>query len=130
MRYSRITAAFLVMITAFQLAGCAALLVGGAVGAGSVVYIKGQLNEDMAVSVRKVHDAAILSLRELGLPIIEDKHDRLSASVKARTADGSDVWISVESRTQDSSKITVRVGIMGDEQKSRQILDAIHRNLR
>jgi hypothetical protein len=118
------------MISALQLVGCAALLVGGAVGAGSVVYIKGQLKEDMAVSVRRVHDATIPALKELGLPIIEDNHDRLSASMKSRTADGSDVWIAVESVTQDSSKITVRVGLIGDERKSRQILDAIHRHLR
>jgi hypothetical protein len=122
--------ALLFLFSAMQLAGCAALLLGGAVGAGSVVYVKGQLKEDMGASVRRVHDASASALKELGLPIVEDSHDRLSASMKSRTADGSDVWITVESVTQDSSRITVRVGIIGDERKSRQILDAIHRNLR
>ena len=118
-----------VMLFALELAGCAALLVGGAAGAGSVVYVKGQLKEDMAASVPRVHDASISALKELSLPIIEDNHDKLSAKITSRFADGSDVWIEIESVTAESSKITIRVGVMGDEQKSRQILDGIHKHL-
>ena len=117
------------MLFALQLTGCAALLVGGAAGAGSVVYVKGQLKEDMAASVPVVHDASISALKELNLPIIEDAHDKLSAKITSRFADGNDVWIEIESVTAESSKITIRVGVMGDEQKSRQILDVIHKHL-
>ena len=117
------------VLTVTQLAGCAALLVGGAAGAGSVVYIKGRLNEDMNASASKVHDASISALRELNLPIIEDKHDNLSAKIKSRFADGSDVWIEIQSLAAESSKITIRVGLLGDEYKSRQILDGIHKYL-
>jgi len=117
------------MLLAPELTGCAALLVGGAAGAGSVVYVKGQLKEDMAASVPAVHDASISALKELNLPIIEDAHDKLSAKITSRFADGSDVWIEIESVIAESSKITIRVGVMGDEQKSRQILDSIHKHL-
>lgn len=118
-----------VMLFALQLAGCAALLVGGAAGAGSVVYVKGELKEDMAASVSRVHHASIAALKELGLPIIEDTHDELSAKIQSRFADGSEVWIGIESFTAESSKVTIRVGVMGDEQKSRQILDGVHKHL-
>jgi hypothetical protein len=43
---------------------------------------------------------------------------------------GDDVWVEIESVTAESSKVTVRVGILGDEHKSRQILDGIHKHLR
>jgi len=119
-----------VMLFAIELAGCVALLLGGAAGAGSVVYIKGQLKEDMAASVPRVHDASISTLKELNLPIIEDNHDKLSAKIKSRFASGDDVWVEIESVTAESSKITIRVGILGDEHKSRQILDGIHKHLR
>jgi Protein of unknown function (DUF3568) len=117
------------MLFAIELAGCAALLLGGAAGAGSVVYIKGQLKEDMAASVPRVHDASISALKELSLPIIEDNHDKLSAKIKSRFADGHDVWIEIESVTAESSKLTIRVGILGDENKARQILNGIHKRL-
>ena len=112
-----------------ELAGCAALLVGGAAGAGSVVYVKGQLKEDMSASVPAVHNASISALKDLNLPIIEDNHDNLSAKIKSKSADGQDVWIEIESVTAESSKITIRVGVMGDKNKSRQILDGIHKYL-
>ncbi len=116
-------------VLAIQLSGCAALLLGGAAGAGSVVYVKGQLKEDMNASVPSVYAASISALKELNLPITEDKHDNLSAKVKSRFADGQDVWIDVEYLSVESSKLTIRVGVMGDERKSRQILDAVHRHL-
>ena len=124
---------FLLMLSAvllaMQMTGCAALLVGGAAGAGSVVYVKGQLKENMNASVSRTHDACIYALRELKLPVIEDNHDRLSARIKSQVANGSDVWIEIESLGTEASKVTVRVGIMGDEPKSRQILDAIQQHL-
>ncbi len=130
MTYHKVLVVLSTVLLALQLAGCAALLVGGAAGAGAVVYVKGQLNENMNASVSRVHGASISALGDLKLPIIEDNHDRLSAKIKSQFADGSDVWIEIESVTSESSKITVRVGVTGDEGKSRQILDAIHRHLR
>ena len=119
----------LFMYFAITFAGCAALLVGGAAGAGSVVYVKGQLKENMTAPVAAVHNASISALKELNLPIIEDNKDKLSAKIKSKVANGDDVWIEIESVTAESSKITIRVGILGDQQKSRQILDGIRRHL-
>jgi hypothetical protein len=129
MKHFKILLVLSAVFLATQLAGCAALLVGGAAGAGSIVYVKGQLNEDMSASVLRVHDASISALKELNLPVIEDSHDNLSAKIKSHFADGSDVWIQIESRAAESSRIRVRVGILGDEYKSRQILDGIHKHL-
>jgi len=109
--------------------GCVALVAGGAAGAGTVVYIKGQLNEDINAPAPKVYDASISALKDLNLPIIEKRHDSLSAKIKSEFADGSAVWIDIESLSFQSCKITIRVGIMGDEYKSRQILEGIHRHI-
>ncbi len=117
------------LLCASTLTGCLALLAGGAAGAGSVVYVKGQLRETMDATVTAVHSASVATLKELGLPAIEDKYDELSAKMKSRFADGQDVWIDIEYITVQSSRLTIRVGIMGDERKSRQILDGIHRHL-
>jgi hypothetical protein len=117
------------VLLSMQMEGCVALVAGGAAGAGTVVYIKGQLNEDINAPVTKVYAASISTLKDLGLPIIEDRHDSLSAKIKSEFADGSNVWIEIESLTSESCKVTIRVGIMGDEYKSRQILDHIHKHI-
>lgn len=128
-RFKNLLAALSCLLFAVELTGCAALVLGGVAGAGSVVYIKGELKEDMAASVPAIHSASVSALKDLNIPIIEDNHDQLSASIKSKFADGSDVWIQIESVTAKSSKVTIRVGIMGDENKSRQILDGIHKHL-
>jgi hypothetical protein len=120
---------FSFLIIATGLTGCIALLAGGAAGAGSAVYIKGQLKEDFSVSVATAHTASVAALKELNLPIIEDNFDKLTAKMKSRFADGNDVWIDIEYITLESSKLTIRVGILGDERKARQILDAIHNHI-
>jgi hypothetical protein len=119
----------LFVFVSMQMEGCVALVAGGAAGAGTVVYIKGQLDEDINAPVSRVFGASISALKDLGLPLIEERHDRLSAKIKSEFADGSDVWIEIESLTSQSCKITIRVGIMGDEYKSRQILDRIHKHI-
>jgi len=89
----------LFVLLSMQMEGCVALVAGSAAGAGTVVYIKGQLNEDINAPVSKVYDASISTLKDLNLPIIEKKHDSLSAKIKSEFADGSDVWIEIESLT-------------------------------
>ncbi len=131
MNYVKLCALLLCsVLTLTTLPGCIALLAGGAAGAGSVVYVKGQLKDTVNAPVTAVHSAASATLKELSLPIIQDNHDTLSARMKSRFADGQDVWIEVDYVTLESSRITVRVGIIGDERKSRQILDGIYKQLK
>jgi len=53
------------VLVTMLLAGCAALLLGGAAGAGGVVYVKGKLNEDVNASASQVHEATVAALKEL-----------------------------------------------------------------
>ena len=112
-----------------QASGCATLLTGAVAGAGGVVWIKGKLREEVNVSVSKVHEAVLKSLQELELPVKEDKKDKLTAKVKSEFADGKHVWIDIQSLTETSTRITIRVGIWGDEIKSRKLLDTIHHHM-
>lgn len=128
-RFTSVGTIFMFIIIAAQLTGCAAVVVGGAAGAGTVVYVKGELHEDINAPATRVHHASVLALRELELPVIENNHDRQSAKMKSKFSSGEDIWIDIESVTAESSKVTIRVGLMGDENKARIILDKIHRNL-
>src|SRR3990172_8145128 len=95
----------LVIPLVMQLAGCATFVAGGAVGSASVVYVNGQLSDIIDAPVPNVYEASISTLKELGLSIIEDRHDTLSARIKSKFADGEDVWVAIESITTMSSKV-------------------------
>lgn len=105
-------------------------VVGAAGGAAGAVYVMGQLKDRLDAPVAQVHDAAVAALKDLGLPIKEDKTDKLSAHVESEFADGQHVWITIEAEGEAASKITIRVGMVGDEAKSRKILDTLNQHLK
>jgi hypothetical protein len=110
-------------------AGCFWLVVGAAAGAGGVIWATGKLKQELNVSVDTAHKAALKALKDLELPVIVDKKDQLTVKMESEFSDGARVWIDIDSITVKSCKIEVRVGTMGDERRSREILQTIQRYL-
>lgn len=109
--------------------GCLALAVGVTGGAAGAVYVMGKLQEELTLPVPAVHKAAVVGVKDLGLPIVDDKGDKLTAHLESEFADGKHVWIDLDSVADFRTQITIRVGILGDEVRSRKILAAIKAHL-
>jgi hypothetical protein len=109
--------------------GCVALMVGAGAGAAGTVYVMGKLEERVEASVPKVRKATIAGLNDLNLPIHKNDGDKLSAQIESKTADEKTIWIKINFVTESLSELTIRVGLTGDEQRSREILRAIKRHL-
>jgi len=111
--------------------GCTALLLGAGAGAGvaGATYVMGKLEDEVEVSVTKVHHAAVAALKSLDLPVDKNRRDKLSAEIESETADQKKIWISIHSLGQTRSKISIRVGLIGDEVRSRRILEAMRQRL-
>jgi hypothetical protein len=109
--------------------GCAALVVGAGAGAAGVIWYEGKLEETVATPVPNVHQAVEAGLKDLNITITEDKYDGLTAKVRGVLADGKKVWIDAESVSASTTKITIRVGVLGDKDFSLRIRDAIKRHL-
>lgn len=116
-------------VTLFAQVGCIAAAVGAAAGAGAVVYIKGTLEETMSYPTPVVYDAVRAALRDMKIPVLEDKHDSLNAEIKGRFADNTNLWIWIDSVSSTASTLKIRVGTFGEENRSRQVLDKIHQHL-
>lgn len=110
------------------LSGCF-LMLGAGAGVGGTVYVMGKLKEDITAPVGKVHEAARAALADLGLKVLEDKSDAMTAHLESEFADGKRVWIDVDKTTDTVSTLTIRVGLVGDEARSREILDKIKAHL-
>ena len=127
--FKRLILAVLLIVSSLQLYGCFALLAGAAVGAGGVIWVTGKLQQDLNASLDRVHKAALAALKKQDLPIIVDRKDKLTGKVESQYADGKHVWIDLDYLTKSTTKITIRVGTLGDERRSREILDEIIRHL-
>lgn len=112
-------------------AGCAVFLLGAGAGAGAggAIYVMGKLEDEVNASVPALRQAAIAALKDLDMPIVNDRGDKLTATVESRTADGKRVWITIDSMTPSRSKVSIRVGYMGDETRARRILETMRRHI-
>ena len=126
---SRAPVFVLYAVLAFFCSGCLSLAVGVAGGAAGAVYVMGKLKDELNHDVPVVHKAAVAALADLELKLLEDKVDKLSAHVESEFADGEHVWIDLESLSDSRTRVTIRVGITGNEVRARKIYDAIKRHI-
>ena len=125
----RVMNAVLLGVTAFYCAGCIPLIVGAAAGAGSVIWAKGALEQELNKPMDHVYTASKAALKKLKLPIAADKKDNLSAKIESQSADGKHIWITLTYIAQHTTKISIRVGALGDELRSKEISDMIAKYL-
>jgi hypothetical protein len=121
----------LIIMTVFFLSGCVAvpLLIGAGVGGAGVYWYKGKLEETVPYTVSRVHRATVAGLKSLDIKITQNQADKLTMKVQGRLADGKKVWIDAKSEGGNSTKLTIRVGAMGDKEYSKRIRDAIVKRL-
>ena len=115
--------------TVVATSGCFALVVGAAAGAGGVIWAKGSLVKELNVPLDRAHKAGVSALKKLELPIIIDRKDKLTAKLESKFADGTNVWIDMNSLTSKTTKVVVRVGAIGDQTRSQEIMDMIEKYL-
>ena len=124
----RLMLSLFLIAMSFQLSGCFALFVGAAAASG-VVWVKGKLQQNVDAPLDKTHAATLTALKKLSLPVIADRKDKARAKVESEYSDGKHVWVQLDYLTKSATRITVRVGTLGDEIRSREILDNIIRHL-
>ncbi len=120
---------FWVIAAACLLPGCAAVVVGAAAGAGTYAYVTGELKSTLDVPVAAAAKATRRGLEDLQFSGVEVKSDMLVGEGKAKMADDTKVTVSLKRITDSTTEIRVRVGLLGSEKKSIEILDAIRQRL-
>jgi len=108
--------------------GCVAIIGAGA-GAGTVAYVKGELQTTYAAPFNRTWDASIEALKDLGITIYNTKKDATEGDIEATKADGTKVKINLKPKGQDITVVKIRVGIFGDEEVSRTISNQISKRL-
>ena len=122
-------AGFFLLVFISTSSGCVPLVLGAAAGVGGYAWVKGELANDVNVSAERLHRAASRAVRDMKLKTKEDKGDRLTAKIVAEFSDGTDVNISIAAKTERSATVSIRVGLLGDKEKSQMIFAAIQKRL-
>jgi hypothetical protein len=137
-RWMKVARCVAVTAAMVGLSGCA-FLVGGAVGAGGMAYAKGDVRETVPASLDSVGASvkAVLAERKLTLKETATTTNGVvyaaaleGADVKAMDAARQKTSVACMSLGAASTEITVRAGTIGNEERGREILDAIKKGLK
>ncbi len=114
-------------LTIFSLAtcGCVALLAGAAGGAGTAYWLSEKLTQDVNVSYTRVIQAVHNALDSLNLKINKETTSATVTQIISKYNTGEKIWIDIKPTTQAASRISVRVGIKGNKEAERKIMDKI-----
>ena len=124
-RETILTVLCLMMTVVLQ--GCLVAAVGA--GAGTVAYLRGDLEAVEAKDIDAVYAATKKAVEQRELDVSSDTKDALSAEIVARDAQNKKIVIKLKSATENTTQISIRVGTFGSETKSRLIHDQIKKNL-
>jgi len=108
--------------------GCL-IVAAGAVAAGTVVYIRGELRASLANPYDDVVAASSRAVEKLQFRKISQEGDALKTVLVARTGTDKKIEITVKRVTDAVTKVEIRVGVFGDEALSRAIFDKIKQSL-
>ncbi len=90
---------------------------------------QGTLRATMDRGIDRVFQAVQDTVRQLGLMTVMAEQDGVAAEVLARDAQQQTITIRLEAMSPNKTALTMRVGMLGDENKSRVIFRQIQANL-
>lgn len=108
--------------------GCIAVAAAGAAGAG-VAWVRGALEVNLEDNLDGVYRATQNAVRGLEFAPISERKSGVDAAVLARTALDKRVEIVLKKIGPNTTHVSIRVGIFGDEALSLAVLDRIKAGL-
>ncbi|MCK5707322.1 MAG: DUF3568 family protein [Candidatus Aureabacteria bacterium] len=110
------------------ISGCAALLAGSA-GAGTVAYIRGELQANAEADLEKAVSASNKAITNLQFIKVSEQTDKLASKIICRNAQDKKITITLKKITDNSTEVSIRVGMFGDQTLSLTLLDEINKEL-
>lgn len=118
MKIRTMTAFPILMLSAFALPGCK-----------TAKEVVGTYEMQLKATPPEIVAAAEDAMKELELEVDESRSSQLDGIVTAKTAQGQEIKVSVKREGDDDSRISVRVGALGDAGISNTILEKTKKKL-
>ena len=112
-------------------AGCGVVLIGGGVAAGvsAVVWKRGWLVTTIDEPQDRVFRAAAAAVSDLRIIVEDKKLDDKSAVVDGYAQDSKRVMVKTKRLGEKATRVSIRVGFWGDQQRSLRILEQMKKHL-
>ena len=109
------------LIAAQIFSGCLFAVAGSTGAVGTFVWLNGNLTRNYGQPLETAWEGTLHAVRNLKLKVVESKVDGFNGFIRIDTVKGEEIHINLERWTNVETKITVRVGVLGDRNKSERI---------
>ncbi len=109
--------------------GCGALLLIGGAGTSAIAFATGELRSREPSTLAQLDAACAAAVDVLAYDEVETEREANQIRWRARTASGDPVDIRLVAKGPDATEVRIRIGVFGDEAKSRLVLEEIHQAL-
>lgn len=109
--------------------GCIAAAAGAAAGYGAYEYNDGEYTGVVGAPLDRAWRATLTTLEQTGATIKSKVRERAGGRIRAARADGTRVQIDLSIQSGDFTRLSIRIGVLGDEPASRALVAKIKGNL-
>lgn len=109
--------------------GCGALLLIGGAGTSAIAFATGELRSREPSPIARLDAACATAVDVLAYDAVETERNAKQIRWRARTAAGDPVDIRLVAKGPEATEVRIRIGVFGDEAKSRLVLEEIHQAL-
>lgn len=109
--------------------GCGALLLVGGAGTSAIAFATGELRASEEAPLSRVHEATRLAVETLGYQEVEATLADSKIRWKGTTPSGDPVDIRLIAKGPELTDVRIRIGVFGNEGRSRLVLEQIRQSL-
>lgn len=125
---NRLVMGMIAMVFIAGVSGCAALLIGGAAGGGTALWLAGKVVNDASVPMDKGASATRDAFKAMEISLTNEVIRTQVTQLRGKNKSGQDVNVDIFSTSNASCRFEIRVGL-GDEGASRLLLTEIQKRL-
>ncbi len=114
------------LIIAFS-SGCVVVGAGTASALGGTYYISGEIKATYNVSISHLYDVSLYTFQEEGIKIISVTNTTEDADIEGELEDGESIKIHIYYNEKEEATLGIRIGTIGDEKRSRELLKKMER---
>ena len=115
--------AFLLLLSS----GCTVIGAGAASAMGGTYYISGEIKSSYPVSIYHLYKVSLYTFKEEGMKVLSVSNSKTDADIVAEFQDDTRVKVHIYYNKEGYATIGVRVGIIADEKRSRELLAKMER---
>lgn len=105
--------------------GCWLIVAGAAGGSGTAAWLSGKLSQRVNASYDRTINAVKSALKSLKMEVSKESKSKSVTQIKSIYSDGREIWIDIRPISESTTKVEVRVGVLGDKTASDKILKEI-----